>query len=73
MLVLHFQGRRSCSPLANSRRKVAPTLRATSLGLKEAQRWVGVGGQQMHRDGGLHLSEIILTNLGARLVISCLA
>ena len=65
MLVLHFQ-EAIVFPLGQFEEKVAPTLQSHIVEVeREAQRWVGVGGQQMHRDGGLHLSEIILTNLGA--------
>lgn len=63
-LVLHFQ-EVFVLPLGQLEEKVTPTLQSHIVEVeREAQRWVGVGGQQVHRDGGLHLSEIILTNLG---------
>ena len=71
MLVLPFQEMLRALPLLLGRfvKNVAHTLQSHILAVEiEAQREVILGGSQMHVDqaveGRLHLSEIILMNLG---------
>ena len=73
-LVLHFQETLCALMLlldqfAKKKKKVAHILQNHILVETEAKREVGVGDLQMHVDqeveGSLHLSRIILMNLGA--------